>query len=166
MPEVIHITCNMGTHGLPDMYAQSLGPAALGLWAYISGKSLMPMLQLLHILYSRKISRTINFTVFEDFTTISKINSLKSYYSVESYDSLGRSSKFNSRNVLWRDNLENFLPRKLPTIRYYLKHCHEFLWKIQHKGACQEINTAQGKAKCCIFRTHEHRQCFRWYIVL
>ena len=31
---------------LPDMYA--LGPAALGLWAYISGKSLMPMLQLLH----------------------------------------------------------------------------------------------------------------------
>ena len=27
------------------MYA--LGPAALGLWAYISGKSLMPMLQLL-----------------------------------------------------------------------------------------------------------------------
>ena len=29
------------------MYA--LGPAALGLWAYISGKSLVPMLQLLHV---------------------------------------------------------------------------------------------------------------------
>jgi len=25
----------------------ALGPVALGLWAYISGKSLMPMLQLL-----------------------------------------------------------------------------------------------------------------------
>ena len=31
----------MGTRALPDMYA-------LGLWAYISGKALMPMLQLLH----------------------------------------------------------------------------------------------------------------------
>ena len=36
----------MGTHALPDMYA--LRPAALGLWAYISGKALVPMLQLLH----------------------------------------------------------------------------------------------------------------------
>jgi len=27
----------------------ALRPAALGLWAYISGKSLMPTLQLLHI---------------------------------------------------------------------------------------------------------------------
>jgi len=26
----------------------ALGPAALGLWAYISGKSRMPMLQLIH----------------------------------------------------------------------------------------------------------------------
>ena len=40
----------------------------------------------LYIPYSRKISRTINFAVFEDFTTASKINSLKSY--IESYDSL------------------------------------------------------------------------------
>ena len=37
----------MGSCDLPDMYA--LRPAALGLWAYISGKSLMPMLQLLHV---------------------------------------------------------------------------------------------------------------------
>ena len=37
----------MGTRDLPDMYA--LGPVALGLWAYISGKSLMPMLQLSNI---------------------------------------------------------------------------------------------------------------------
>ena len=37
--------------------------------------------------YSGKISRTINFAVFEDFTTTSKINSSKSY-SIESYDSL------------------------------------------------------------------------------
>jgi len=27
----------------------ALGPAALRLWAYISGKSLVPMLQLLHV---------------------------------------------------------------------------------------------------------------------
>jgi len=39
--EVLHNICNMGTHDLPDMYARSLG-----LWAYISGKSLVPMLQL------------------------------------------------------------------------------------------------------------------------
>ena len=44
---MLHISCNIGTRNLPDMYA--LSPAALGLWAYISGKSLVPMLQLLHI---------------------------------------------------------------------------------------------------------------------
>ena len=42
----------------------------------------------LNIPYSGKILRTINFIVFEDFTTSSKINSSKSYYSIESYDSL------------------------------------------------------------------------------
>ena len=31
VPEVIHITCNMGTHDLPDMYA--LSPQAIGLQA-------------------------------------------------------------------------------------------------------------------------------------
>ena len=36
----------MGVRDLPDMYA--LGPAALRLQAYISGKSVVPMLQLLH----------------------------------------------------------------------------------------------------------------------
>ena len=55
---MLHISCNIGTSDLPDMYA--LSPRALGihirqitryalrLWAYISGKSLVPMLQLLH----------------------------------------------------------------------------------------------------------------------
>ena len=33
-------SCNMGTSDLPDMYTQSPRAAALGLWAYISGKSL------------------------------------------------------------------------------------------------------------------------------
>ena len=46
---MLHISCNIGTRNLPDMYA--LGPVALGLWAYISGKSLVPMLQLLHMTY-------------------------------------------------------------------------------------------------------------------
>ena len=43
---MLHISCNIGTRDLPDMYA-----SALRLWAYISvsGKSLMPMLQLLHV---------------------------------------------------------------------------------------------------------------------
>ena len=39
---MLHITCNVCTRDLPDMYA--LSPRA-----YISGKSLVPMLQLLHI---------------------------------------------------------------------------------------------------------------------
>ena len=33
-PEVLHITCNMGSHDLPDMYALSpraYGPRALGI---------------------------------------------------------------------------------------------------------------------------------------
>ena len=38
--------------------------------------------------YSRKISRTINFAVFEDFTAASKINSSKFYYTTEYYDNL------------------------------------------------------------------------------
>ena len=42
MPEVIRSTCNMGARDLPDMYA-------LGLRACISGKSLVPVLQLLHV---------------------------------------------------------------------------------------------------------------------
>ena len=46
---MLHISCNIGTCDLPDMYAlRALGPVSLRLWAYISGKSLMSMLQLLH----------------------------------------------------------------------------------------------------------------------
>ena len=49
---------------------------------------LQGILQKLMIPYSEKILWTINFAVFEDFTTASKINSSKYYYSIESYDSL------------------------------------------------------------------------------
>ena len=38
---MLHISRNMGTRDLPDMYA--LSP-----WVYISGKSRVPILQLLH----------------------------------------------------------------------------------------------------------------------
>ena len=38
---MLHISCNIGTRNLPDKYA--LSPRAL--WAYISGKSLVPMLR-------------------------------------------------------------------------------------------------------------------------
>ena len=39
-----HNTCNMGTHDLPDIYT-------LRLRVYISGKSLLPMLQLYKVLH-------------------------------------------------------------------------------------------------------------------
>ena len=41
-----------------------------------------------YVPYNRKFLRTINFVVFKDFTTTSKIISLKSHNSTESYDSL------------------------------------------------------------------------------
>ena len=44
------ISCNMGRRDLPDMYAQ--GPQARGLRAYISGKSRLPMLQVICIISS------------------------------------------------------------------------------------------------------------------
>ena len=48
---MLHISCNIGTRDLPDSYA--LSPLACNpqAWAYISGKSLMPMLQLLQVHY-------------------------------------------------------------------------------------------------------------------
>ena len=52
--EVLHNTCNMCIGDLSDMYASVLGPATLRPQACISGKPLMPKLQLLHI---------INFTI-------------------------------------------------------------------------------------------------------
>ena len=47
--QVVHNSYNMSTRGLPDIY--TLGPAALVLWVYISGKPLVPMLQLYSIRY-------------------------------------------------------------------------------------------------------------------
>ena len=44
MLEVEHISYNIGTCALPDMYMY-----ALGLLTYISGKALMPVFQLLHV---------------------------------------------------------------------------------------------------------------------
>ena len=45
--KVLHNSCNIVTSALPDMY--TLGPAALGLWVYISGRALVPVLQLLNV---------------------------------------------------------------------------------------------------------------------
>ena len=47
--QVVHNSCNMGTRSLSNIYVHTpstLRPAALVLWAHISGKPLMPMLQL------------------------------------------------------------------------------------------------------------------------
>ena len=47
VPEVIHITCNMGSQDLPNMYA--ISPQDSGI--HISGKSLLPMLQPIYMLH-------------------------------------------------------------------------------------------------------------------
>ena len=50
--KVLHNSCNTVTRGLPDMYTK-LDPRALGevlgLWVYILGRPLMPVLQLLNV---------------------------------------------------------------------------------------------------------------------
>jgi len=46
--KVEHISYTMGTCALPDIYTLALGPAS----AHISGKALIPMVWLLHILYN------------------------------------------------------------------------------------------------------------------
>ena len=72
--------------------------------------------------------------VFEDFTAASKINSSKSYCTIECYGNLySRSSKLNSQNLSWRDNLKIFLPRKLPA--------HSTKMDRKHKHYCNVYNT-------------------------
>ena len=79
----------------------------------------------IYVLYSGKFSTTINFAVFKNFTATSKINSLKRFYSTDCYDHLYiRSSKINLQNLSWRDNSENFLPWKLPTIYVATVYIH------------------------------------------
>ena len=55
MPEVLHISCNIGTRALPDMSALALRCCAPSQHprarAYISDNALVPVLQLLHISY-------------------------------------------------------------------------------------------------------------------
>ena len=67
------------------------GEAALAVTTALANKPTIKRLELngMYLLpYSRKFSRTINFTVFEDFVTASKLNSSKSCYSIDSYGSL------------------------------------------------------------------------------
>ena len=47
--EVLHNSCNPCTCVLPDMCTLVLGPVALGIEVYISGRILVSMLQLLNI---------------------------------------------------------------------------------------------------------------------
>ena len=46
--EVLNNICNMCIHDLPDLHVLSLQACSSWALAYISGKSLMPVLQLLH----------------------------------------------------------------------------------------------------------------------
>ena len=54
----------------------------------------------------------------------------------------------------------------IPSYIYYVKALPRVCKENTVQGVCWEINTARGEAECCILHTHEHRQCFRWYIVL
>ena len=67
----------------------------------------------MYVPYSRKISRTINFAVFEDFTTTSKINTSKSYNSIESYDSL-----VDPRNLI-RETYHGEITSKILSLKNY-----------------------------------------------
>ena len=51
--QVVHNSCNMGTRGLPDIY--TLSPRAVVLLVYISGKPLVPMLQLYNIILCQNV---------------------------------------------------------------------------------------------------------------
>ena len=53
--EVIHITCNIGSQDLPDMYA--ISPQASGI--HISGKSLLPMLQPIYMLHESDFNNLV-----------------------------------------------------------------------------------------------------------
>ena len=46
MPEVLHNICNMHSRDLPDVSALALGRVRPRARAYISGKSLLPMLHI------------------------------------------------------------------------------------------------------------------------
>ena len=50
--KVLHNGCNTVTCALPDM--STIGPVALGLRVYISGRALVPVLQLLNVHQSHK----------------------------------------------------------------------------------------------------------------
>jgi len=50
----VEVTCNsynISMRDFPDIHVYTISPqaCALGLWAYISGKSLMPMLQIIYV---------------------------------------------------------------------------------------------------------------------
>ena len=58
------VTCALGI--CPICMPSALGPVALRLWAYISGKSLVPMLQLILVQYNYIISKNCANRCFSD----------------------------------------------------------------------------------------------------
>ena len=54
----------------------------------------------------------------ENFATALKMNSSKSYYSIESYGSLADPRNLIHKMYRGEITLENFLPRKLPAMQY------------------------------------------------
>ena len=64
--------------------------------------------------YSGKILRTINFTVFKDFTAASKINSSKSFCITECYGNLVDPRNLSRKIYCGQITSKIFLPLKLP----------------------------------------------------
>jgi len=110
---VLHISYNMCTCDLPDMYA--LSPQALG----VSGKSLMPMLQLLHI-YHIAGNIDVEFDVLMISTPTVKLISVNMNFpdtiSPWRYIIL---SNLNSSNAILKLIRQIYFPSIFLVIRYY-----------------------------------------------
>ena len=65
----------MCSRDLPDMYA--LGPAALGLRAYISGKSLVPMLQLFTYITTHYVVDTLTLVLHHYHSVLIGLSHIK-----------------------------------------------------------------------------------------
>ena len=97
--KVVHNSCNMCTCVLPDMY--TLIPRACGPRVYISGRTLMPMLQLLNVYpsvtwvpYTHVSSFLLSSTVFY---IMKKIISSRKQVAVDANIAPGHDIKYSSK---------------------------------------------------------------------
>ena len=103
-----------------------------------------------HIPYSGKFLRKINLAVFEDFATASKINSSKSYYSIESYDSLVDSRNLIHKMYHGKITSKIFFLKNYPLYSMYTSTDH------MHTHACMHIHTHTHTHMHASMHTHRH----------